>query len=280
MAGGADLTAGKFVQAMAKGAFLYTTHQSARSDGKRGARGGLVCGSVQGALVAHTSGGPLCGEDLATLRAYAALAAPLVVALGKEEQAGRSRFDRLSDIARAVGAGGDTRLLLREVCLKMADLCAADRCAVFLWNAATGEITPATSQMVRHQVGPEAWEQFKRMGRRRIGEMPFVDAVARARRPLAIADARGSEPASPPISALPFDRVREEAAPAPAAAQAPLEALRARFHVLMADDNEINRLVAARQLEVLGYRFTMVDNGLKAVAACARRTAAACQSSP
>ena len=31
------------------------------------------------------------------------------------------------------------------------------------------------------------------MGRRRIGEMPFVDAVARARRPLAIADARGSE---------------------------------------------------------------------------------------
>ena len=75
----------------------------------------------------------------------------------------------------------------------MAHLCAADRCAVFLWNAVTGEITPATSQMVRDQVAPEAWEQFKRMGRRRIGEMPFVNAVARARRPLAIADARGSE---------------------------------------------------------------------------------------
>ena len=38
----------------------------------------------------------------------------------------------------------------------------------------------------------------------------------------------------------------------------------------MADDNEINRMVAARQLEVLGYRFSMVDNGLEAVAACAR----------
>lgn len=150
------------------------------------------CGAVLGALVAHPAGGPLSAEDLATLRAYAALASPLIGPLGDEEGAGRSRLERLSEIARIVGAGGNTRLLLREVCLKMASLCAADRCAVFLWNAATGEITPATSQVVRHQVEPEAWERFKRMGRRRIGEMPFVDAVARARRPLAIADARGS----------------------------------------------------------------------------------------
>jgi signal transduction histidine kinase len=143
--------------------------------------------------VAHPAGGPFSGEDLTTLRAYAALAAPLIVSLGEEEGAGRSRLESLSEIARIVGAGGSTRLLLREVCIKMAHLCEADRCAIFLWNAATGEITPATSQMVRHQVEPGAWEQFKRMGRRRIGEMPFVDAVARARRPLAIADARGSE---------------------------------------------------------------------------------------
>jgi signal transduction histidine kinase len=150
-------------------------------------------GSVLGALVAHTAGEPISGEDLATLRAYAALAAPLAASLGGEEEAGRSRLDRLSEIARVVGAGGDARTLLREVCRTTARLCSADRCAVFLWNAATGEVTPATSQMVRHQAEPGAWEQFKRMGRRRIGQMPFVDAVARARRPLAIADARGSE---------------------------------------------------------------------------------------
>jgi len=150
-------------------------------------------GAVQGALVAHSAGEPLSGEDLATLQAYAALAAPLVAALGEDDAAGRSRLDRLSEIARIVGSGGDTRTLLREVCLTTARLCSADRCAVFLWNAATGEVTPATSQMVRHHPEPEAWEQFKRMGRRRIGEMPFVDAVARARRPLAIADARGSD---------------------------------------------------------------------------------------
>ncbi|HEX4961607.1 MAG TPA: GAF domain-containing protein [Thermoanaerobaculia bacterium] len=152
-----------------------------------------VRGAVQGALVAHREDAPLSGEDLATLLAYAALAAPLVGALGEEDAAGRSRLDRLSEIARVVGAGGDARTLLREVCLTTARLCEADRCAVFLWNATTGEVTPATSQMVRHHPEPEAWEQFKRMGRRRIGEMPFVDAVARARRPLAIADARGSE---------------------------------------------------------------------------------------
>ncbi len=153
-----------------------------------------VNGAVQGALVAHTAGAALSGEDLATLLVYAALAAPLVSALSKEDDtAGRSRLDRLSEIARVVGSGGDARTLLREVCLTTARLCAADRCAVFLWNAATGEITPATSQVVRHYVEPEAWERFKRMGRRSIGQMPFVDAVARARRPLAIADARGSE---------------------------------------------------------------------------------------
>lgn len=150
-------------------------------------------GAVLGALMAHTDGAALSGEDLATLRAYAALAAPLVVSLGEGEEAARSRHEKLSEIARVVGAGGDARTLLREVCLKTADLCQADRCAVFLWNAATGEITPAMSQAVRHRVEPGAWERFKRMGRRHIGEMPFVDAVARSRRPLAIADARGSD---------------------------------------------------------------------------------------
>jgi signal transduction histidine kinase len=152
-----------------------------------------VHGAVQGALVAHSAGTPLSGEDLATLLAYAALAAPLVAALGEEDTAGRSRLDRLSEIARVVGSGGDARTLLKEVCRTTARLCSADRCAVFLWSAATGEVTPATSQMARHHAEPEAWEQFKRMGRRRAAEMPFVEAVARGRRPLAIADARGSE---------------------------------------------------------------------------------------
>ena len=49
-----------------------------------------VHGVVQGVLVGHTAGAPLSGEDLATLRAYAALAAPLVVSLRGEEEAGRS----------------------------------------------------------------------------------------------------------------------------------------------------------------------------------------------
>ena len=151
-----------------------------------------VHGAVRGALVAHSAGAPLSGEDLATLKAYAALAAPLVALLG-EDEAGRSQLDKLSEIARVVGSGGDARALLREVCLKTAELCQADRCAVFLWNAATGEVTPATSQMVRNIAAPEAWERFKEMARRPAGKLPFVDAVARARRPLAIADARGSD---------------------------------------------------------------------------------------
>ena len=151
-------------------------------------------GALLGALVAHTPGEPINGEDLAALHVYTGLAAALAASLsGEEEAAGRLRLDRLAEIARVGGSGGDARALLREVCLATARLCEADRCAVFLWNAATGEVTPATSQMVRHQVEPEAWEQFKRMGRRRIGEMPFVDNVARTGRPLAIADARGSK---------------------------------------------------------------------------------------
>jgi signal transduction histidine kinase len=104
-----------------------------------------------------------------------------------------SQREKLSEIARVVGSVGDAKALLREVCRKTALLCRADRCAVFLWNAATGVIIPATSQMVQDVATPEDWEKFKGMGRRRIGEMPFVDAVARARRPLAIDDARESD---------------------------------------------------------------------------------------
>jgi len=153
----------------------------------------LARGAVVGVLVAHTAGPPLSGDDLATLQTYAALAALLVAVLRHEEEEGRSRLEKLSEIARVVGAGGDARTLLKEVCLKTADLCQADRCAVFLWNAATGEVTAATSQMVRHRADPGDWERFKGMRRRRVGEMPFIDTVARARRPLVIADARGSE---------------------------------------------------------------------------------------
>jgi CheY-like chemotaxis protein len=70
---------------------------------------------------------------------------------------------------------------------------------------------------------------------------------------------------------LPFDISREPAGTAPAAdLRAPLEALRARCRILLADDNEINRMVAARQLEVLGYRFLTVDDGQEAVTAFSR----------
>ncbi|HBL25239.1 MAG TPA: hypothetical protein DD490_00210 [Acidobacteria bacterium] len=153
-----------------------------------------VHGAVLGALVAHPAGGAEpSGEDRAILRAYAALGAPLVASLGRQDDPVRSRLEQLSEIARIVGSGGDARTLLNEVCRKTALLCDADRCAVFLWNADTGEVTPATSQMVRHHVDPEEWQKFKRMGRRRIGKMPFVDSVARARRPLTLTDARGSD---------------------------------------------------------------------------------------
>src|SRR5262249_17184617 len=70
---------------------------------------------------------------------------------------------------------------------------------------------------------------------------------------------------------LPFDRSREAAGAPPAAGPlAPLEAQRARFRILLADDNEVNRRVAALQLEVLGYRFLAVDDGLEAVTAFSR----------
>ena len=65
---------------------------------------------------------------------------------------------------------------------------------------------------------------------------------------------------------LPFEGSREPAGAAPAAGpREPLETLRARYLILLADDNEINRMVAERQLEVLGYRCLAVDDGQKAV---------------
>jgi CheY-like chemotaxis protein len=59
-------------------------------------------------------------------------------------------------------------------------------------------------------------------------------------------------------------------APPSAELPTPQAALRARFRILMADDNEINRMIITRQLEFLGYRCAAVDDGLEAVNAFSR----------
>ncbi len=50
------------------------------------------------------------------------------------------------------------------------------------------------------------------------------------------------------------------------------EAQRARFLLLLAEDNPVNQLVARRQLEFMGYRVECVENGQQALDAVARRT--------
>jgi CheY-like chemotaxis protein len=57
----------------------------------------------------------------------------------------------------------------------------------------------------------------------------------------------------------------------PAAEKRAAQAQRARFCVLIADDNDVNRLVISRQLEILGYRFETVTDGGEAVNAFAAR---------
>lgn len=52
--------------------------------------------------------------------------------------------------------------------------------------------------------------------------------------------------------------------------QTALVTLRACFRILLADDNEVNRMVASHQLGVLGYRFLTVEDGQQAVAAFSR----------
>ncbi len=45
---------------------------------------------------------------------------------------------------------------------------------------------------------------------------------------------------------------------------------RGRYRILVAEDNPVNRLVAERQVEILGYRVNAVENGLEALKALAR----------
>jgi signal transduction histidine kinase/CheY-like chemotaxis protein len=66
---------------------------------------------------------------------------------------------------------------------------------------------------------------------------------------------------------IPFARATQEA-PAEAARPTPAPAAPARRgHVLLAEDNPINRTVALRALEALGYQSTSVNNGLEALQA-------------
>ncbi len=108
-------------------------------------------------------------------------------------EAGIRTLQMLREIARIVGSARDVDQMFVEVCVRVAQLCNADRGTVFLWEEQSGQVVPVMSQLASSQHQEGTWRRFKSMGRRPLQEMKFVKRLAETREPLAIDDATRSE---------------------------------------------------------------------------------------
>jgi signal transduction histidine kinase len=99
----------------------------------------------------------------------------------------------LLEIASAVNSTLELERVLKEVALRAARACQANRCTILLLDGEEQTLHPIMSQFASGEPGPEMWHIFKEASyHRRVEEMPEILQVIRDRRPLFIPDVQRS----------------------------------------------------------------------------------------
>ncbi|HEX4996562.1 MAG TPA: GAF domain-containing protein, partial [Methylomirabilota bacterium] len=108
------------------------------------------------------------------------------------ETRGRLEESRaLLEVAEILNSTLDSRRLLREVTMKIAQVCRVDRCSIQRWI--DGRVVPLMSQYADGHPDPETWDRFRRMAASLPMRPPLHARTVDTRRPVIVPDAASSE---------------------------------------------------------------------------------------
>ncbi|HEY7652140.1 MAG TPA: GAF domain-containing protein, partial [Methylomirabilota bacterium] len=108
------------------------------------------------------------------------------------ETRGRLEESRaLLEVAEILNSTLDSKRLLREVAMKIAQVCRVDRCSIQRW--VDGRVVPLMSQFADGHQDPETWARYRRMAESLPARPPLHTRTVDTRRPVIVPDAAASD---------------------------------------------------------------------------------------
>ncbi|MGH7384553.1 MAG: GAF domain-containing protein, partial [Candidatus Rokuibacteriota bacterium] len=108
------------------------------------------------------------------------------------ETRGRLEESRaLLEVAEILNSTLDSKRLLRQVTMKIAQVCRVDRCSIQRWI--DGRVVPLMSQFADGHQDPETWARFRRMAAILPARPPLHARTVETRRPVIVPDAADSD---------------------------------------------------------------------------------------
>jgi GAF domain-containing protein/CheY-like chemotaxis protein len=154
----------------------------------------LVQDSLLGVL-SLVGSGPilLSADDQQLLESFVAQAGVAIRNAGLYgETRGRLEESRaLLEVAEILNSTLDSKRLLRQVTIKIAQLCRVDRCSIQRW--VDGRVVPLMSQFADGRQDPDRWEQARRMTVALPLDPPLHARTVATRRPVIVPDASASD---------------------------------------------------------------------------------------
>jgi GAF domain-containing protein len=100
----------------------------------------------------------------------------------------------LLEVAELLNSTLDSKRLLREVTMKIAQLCRVDRCSIQRW--VEGRVVPLMSQYADGRQDAEAWARYRRLAASLQSVTPLHARAVETRRPVIVSDVSVSEAVS------------------------------------------------------------------------------------
>jgi GAF domain-containing protein/CheY-like chemotaxis protein len=158
----------------------------------------LVQDSLLGVLTLNGRGPIRLGaDDQQLLESFVAQAGVAIRNAGLYgETRGRLEESRaLLEVAEILNSTLDSKRLLREVAIKIAQVCRVDRCSIQRW--VDGRVVPLMSQYADGRSDPELWERYRRLAAALPANPPLHSRTVETRRPVIVPDVSVSDLAPP-----------------------------------------------------------------------------------
>ena len=108
------------------------------------------------------------------------------------ETRGRLEESRaLLEVAEILNSTLDSKRLLREVTMKIAQVCRVDRCSIQRW--VDGRVVPLMSQFADGHQDPDAWGRYRRLAASLPARPPLHARTVETRRPVIVPDTATSD---------------------------------------------------------------------------------------